>query len=148
MFEGARGPSIVKDFSATLRRIVGSGAIALGAIAAANGGAEAKVLRIVIDKVERFRIRPTQRSLWRNLGGARMAKLDPLDPANEIIADLKLAPRNANGKVEYISVFELAKPVDRAGSGRLNSFPRMISGVPPGLVRSMALSVGCDAGRA
>jgi hypothetical protein len=42
-----------------------------------------------------------------------MAKLDPLDPANEIIADLKLAPRNANGKVEYISVFELAKPVDR-----------------------------------
>jgi hypothetical protein len=35
-----------------------------------------------------------------------------------------------------------------AGSGSLNSFPRMISGVPPGFVCSMAPGVGCDAGRA
>jgi hypothetical protein len=30
------------------------------------------------------------------------------------------------------------RQVVRAGSGCLNSFPRMISGVPPGFVRSMA----------
>ncbi|TWI30865.1 hypothetical protein IQ26_04692 [Mesorhizobium tianshanense] len=35
-----------------------------------------------------------------------------------------------------------------AGSGCLNSFPRMISGVPPGFVHSIAPGVGCDAGRA
>src|SRR5579872_3903275 len=38
--------------------------------------------------------------------------------------------------------------VDSAGSGCLNSFPRMISGVPPGLVCSRTPGVGCDAGRA
>ena len=39
-------------------------------------------------------------------------------PANEIITDLKFAPRNANGKVEYVSVFELTKPVHMAKDHR------------------------------
>ena len=37
---------------------------------------------------------------------------------------------------------------DRAGSGCLNSFPRKISGILPGLVRCGLPCVGCDAGRA
>ncbi len=36
----------------------------------------------------------------------------------------------------------------RAGSGCLNSFPRKISGVLPGLVGCGAPRLGCDAGRA
>lgn len=112
MVEGARGPSTVKDFSATLKRIVGSGAIALGAIAAMIGGAEAKVLRIVIDKVEAIENLSDPTIPLEKLRGRAYGELDPLDQANEAITDLKLAPRNADDKVEYISVFELTKPLD------------------------------------
>src|ERR1043166_5760571 len=46
--------------------------------------------------------------------------LDPNDPANEMIVDLKLAPRNARGGVESSADFYLLKPVDpRRGNGRL-----------------------------
>jgi len=46
--------------------------------------------------------------------------LDPNDPANEMIVDLKLAPRNARGEVESSADFYLLKPVDpRRGNGRL-----------------------------
>jgi hypothetical protein len=41
-------------------------------------------------------------------------------PANDIIVDLKLAPRNARGEVEASADFYLLKPVDpRRGNGRL-----------------------------
>ncbi len=39
-------------------------------------------------------------------------EVDPNDPANAIIQDLPLAPRNARGRVEYIATFALAKPID------------------------------------
>jgi len=46
--------------------------------------------------------------------------LDPNAPANEIVVDLKLAPRNARGEVEASADFYLLKPVDpRRGNGRL-----------------------------
>src|SRR6266536_608630 len=46
--------------------------------------------------------------------------LDPEAPANEVIVDLKLAPRNARGEVESSADFYLLKPVDpRRGNGRL-----------------------------
>jgi alpha/beta hydrolase family protein len=46
--------------------------------------------------------------------------LDPNAPANELIVDLKLAPRNARGEVESTADFYLLKPVDpRRGNGRL-----------------------------
>src|SRR5262245_3456332 len=46
--------------------------------------------------------------------------LDPDAPANEIIVDLKLAPRNARGEVESSADFYLLKPLDpRRGNGRL-----------------------------
>jgi hypothetical protein len=46
--------------------------------------------------------------------------LDPRLPANEIVVDLALAPRNARGEVEFSADFYLLKPVDAAkGNGRL-----------------------------
>jgi len=46
--------------------------------------------------------------------------LDPNLPANEMIVDLKLAPRNADGRVEASADFYMLKPVDpRKGNGRL-----------------------------
>jgi hypothetical protein len=46
------------------------------------------------------------------LSGHVFGEIDPADPANTIITDLDLAPRNANGKVEYSATFQLAKPVE------------------------------------
>src|SRR6185295_15071818 len=46
--------------------------------------------------------------------------LDPTLPRNELIVDLKLAPRNASGEVEASADFYMLKPVDPArGNGRL-----------------------------
>src|SRR5437667_11218131 len=46
--------------------------------------------------------------------------MDPGAPANEVIVDLKLAPRNARGEVESSADFYLLKPVDpRRGNGRI-----------------------------
>ena len=43
-------------------------------------------------------------------------EVDPGEPANRQIIDLKLAPRNGRGRVEFSTEFELHKPVD-AGRG-------------------------------
>src|SRR6185295_10354078 len=46
--------------------------------------------------------------------------LDPNLPRNELIVDLKLAPRNASGEVEASADFYMLKPVDpKRGNGRL-----------------------------
>lgn len=46
--------------------------------------------------------------------------LDPTLAANDMVVDLKLAPRNASGDVEYSADFYLIKPVDPAkGNGGL-----------------------------
>ena len=46
--------------------------------------------------------------------------LDPSLPQNQGIVDLQLAPRNAQGRVEFSADFYLLKPVDPArGNGRL-----------------------------
>src|SRR5277367_954450 len=46
------------------------------------------------------------------LSGHVFGELDPGDPLNAIITDIKLAPRNAQGRVEYSATFALTKPVD------------------------------------
>ncbi|PYR95491.1 MAG: hypothetical protein DMG16_30210, partial [Acidobacteria bacterium] len=49
---------------------------------------------------------------YETLAGRAFGELDPNDPHNAIITDIKLAPRNANGRVEYIASFFLVKPID------------------------------------
>ena len=46
------------------------------------------------------------------LRGRFYGELNPADAHNKIITDLKYAPRNARGNVEYSATFEIAKPVD------------------------------------
>jgi hypothetical protein len=47
-------------------------------------------------------------------------EVSPDNPANQRIVDLKLAPRNARGNVEFWTDFFLLKPVDAGrGNGRL-----------------------------
>ncbi len=54
-------------------------------------------------------------SYERITGTIRFA-VDPDNPANQIITDIALAPRNSNGEVEFSSEFYLLKPVDMGRS--------------------------------
>src|SRR2546425_8423251 len=44
--------------------------------------------------------------------GKAFGELDPNDPRNAVIVDLKLAPRNRNGRVDYSFDFYILKPID------------------------------------
>ncbi|MEO8752509.1 MAG: alpha/beta hydrolase domain-containing protein, partial [Casimicrobiaceae bacterium] len=49
---------------------------------------------------------------YERLAGMAYGEIDPNDPRNAVITDIKLAPRNANGKVEYSHTFYIMKPID------------------------------------
>src|SRR6201997_1732209 len=49
---------------------------------------------------------------YEKIVGKAFGELDPKDPKNAVIVDLQLAPKNANGKVEYAFDFYLLKPID------------------------------------
>src|SRR5437867_12272634 len=49
---------------------------------------------------------------YEKLVGKAYGELDPNDPRNSVIVDIKLAPRNARGKVEYAFDFYILKPID------------------------------------
>ncbi len=51
---------------------------------------------------------------YEKLVGKGYGELDPNDPKNAVIVDIKLAPRNARGKVEYAFDFYILKPIDLA----------------------------------
>src|SRR4051812_2327386 len=77
---------------------------------------EARVIRIEIAKVERVEPRPSgpdsMAQPYERLSGKFYGELDPADPKNALITDIQFAPRNAQGKVEYVGTFALMKPVD------------------------------------
>src|SRR2546427_9776485 len=49
---------------------------------------------------------------YETLRGVAFGEVDPHDPLNEVITDIKLAPRNARGMVEYNMDFWINKPTD------------------------------------
>jgi hypothetical protein len=49
---------------------------------------------------------------YEKLEGMAYGELDPNDPKKAVITDIELAPRNANGKVEYSHGFYILKPID------------------------------------
>jgi hypothetical protein len=82
---------------------------------------------------------------YERLTGTIYFAIDPANSANQIIADIDKAPRNAAGKVEFHSDFELLKPKDpargngtvlfevsnRGGRGMVNFFNRGSGQVNP-----------------
>jgi hypothetical protein len=84
--------------------------------------AEARVVRLRIERRETvLNGRPFGAAgPYEKLIGKVDFGLDPANPQNDVIVDLKLAPRNARGEVEASADFYLLKPVDpRRGNGRL-----------------------------
>ena len=97
-------------------------AVLLGVFLISPQPARAEVKRIVVDK----KVSPAFEGApfgaagqYETLAGRAYGELDPNDPHNAIITDIRLAPRNANGKVEYVATFFLVKPIDMSKSSRL-----------------------------
>src|SRR5215471_4343469 len=49
---------------------------------------------------------------YEQLDGIATGEVDPNDPANAIITDIALAPRNSRGHVEYSMNISILKPID------------------------------------
>src|ERR1700726_3393871 len=108
-----------------LREIVAKPAAALMAaamLATFATAAQARVTKIVIDT----QVSPAfngatfgSAGAYETLAGRAFDELDPNDPHNAIIQDIKLAPRNGRGMVEYTASFQLVKPIDMSRSSHL-----------------------------
>ena len=77
--------------------------------------AQARIVRIEITN----RQSPTfegkvfgQIGAYEKLRGKAYGELDPNSPQNALITDLKLAPRNAKGRVEYVMDIYILKPIE------------------------------------
>ena len=75
---------------------------------------------------------------YETLRGVAYGEVDPDDPLNEVITDIKLAPRNARGMAEYNMDFWISKPLDmtRANGTLLHDVPNR------GRVRTLEINVG------
>jgi hypothetical protein len=114
--------------SARSLRGLGILAVVLAALTLAAAPAAAHITRIVIDPAQsqspvfEGRVFGPNGGVgpYEKLRGKAYGELDPDDPRNAVITDLKLAPRNARGKVEYSMDIMILKPIDlRRGSHRL-----------------------------
>jgi hypothetical protein len=73
---------------------------------------EARVTRIVVDATVDITNPVDATKPYEQLTGRAFGELDPRGRHNELITDLRLAPRNARGNVEYIASFRIRKPKD------------------------------------
>ena len=85
------------------------------ALALCGGTADARIIKIEITSRET----PTfERRTFGNVGpyeklrGKAHGEVDPTDPRNAAITDIKLAPRTATGKVAYVMDIIILKPID------------------------------------
>ena len=95
---------------------------AVGLVLAMAATAQARVTRIAIEK----KVSPAfdgasfgSAGQYETLAGKAFGELDPNDPHNAVIQDIKLAPRNARGMVEYTATFQIVKPVDMSKASHL-----------------------------
>ena len=98
-----------------------TGAAALALLAAACGGDDGDTpttpaatprLTLAITATEDFTGTYGDVGAYERLTGTVSGEVDPNDPKNAIIQDLKLAPVNARGMVEYQADFVMLKPKD------------------------------------
>src|SRR5262245_53347916 len=119
---------VMKLMKALFLRTLVIGFVLAGALALTAQRSEAHVTRIVIDRSRSES--PTFEGRvfgpdgkvgpYEKLRGRAYGELDPEDPHNALITDLKRAPKNARGKVEYSMDVFILKPIDLArGSHKL-----------------------------
>src|SRR6516165_1841398 len=89
---------------------------------------------------------------YEKIVGKAFGELDPKDSKNAVIVDLQLAPKNANGKVDYSFDFYILKPIDLAkgnhkmlyeppnrGRKTIAALNRGVGGNDPGSVKDASL---------
>ena len=84
--------------------------------------AQARIVRLEVTKTEpAFGGRGFgEIGTFERVTGKAHGEVDPQSPANAIIQDIALAPRNARGMVEYTTDIEIVRPTDRPkGNGVL-----------------------------
>jgi hypothetical protein len=86
--------------------------------------ATAKVTRIVIDKNKTESPAYAGKSFgdvgqYEEIVGHVYGELDPNDKHNSVIQDIRLAPRNSRGMVEYVTTFTLLKPIDSSKGNKV-----------------------------
>lgn len=74
----------------------------------------ARIARIIVKKTEPYLAGKAfgAAGSYIRMSGQVYGEVDPSDPRNSIIQDIRLAPRNEKGLVEYISDFIILKPSD------------------------------------
>lgn len=95
--------------------LAGIAVLGVGFMGGAPSSAWARVTRLQIDNVDPDAFGGQafgSAGPYEVVSGRVFGELDPNDPHNAIIQDLRLAPRNARGRVEYSSTFSLSRPRD------------------------------------
>ena len=99
-----------------LRRSTPVAAMLAAALLGWVSPAQARVTRILLDPATAL---DGQNIPYERIAGRAWGELDPNDPQNALITDIGLAPKNDNGKVEYIASFFIVKPVDMSQASGL-----------------------------
>jgi len=107
------------------RRATVAGAAWLALIA---GAADARLTHLVIEKSERVPAARAGAPDYEILRGHYEGSLDPRDPHNKIITDLKYAPRDRTGRVRYSATFAIARPLERASGALFYDVPNRGNG--------------------
>ncbi|MGZ5115581.1 MAG: alpha/beta hydrolase domain-containing protein [Burkholderiales bacterium] len=98
---------LLKKRTTFSRRAAWLGVASTAALLTCASPAQARVTRIIVDAVA-----PISGQPYEMLTGRAFGELDPGDTHNTLITDIAAAPKNTNGKVEYIASFVLRKPTD------------------------------------
>src|SRR5256885_17149271 len=121
-----RAPQVAHRRGETMRRFVKVALVGLLPFALA-GPAEARITKVQINSRAVAYGGASFGSVgqYETLRGVVFGEVDPDDPLNEVITDIKLAPRNPRGMVEYNVDFWLSKPLDmsKANGTRLPDGP-------------------------
>jgi hypothetical protein len=91
-----------------------SAAVAAAFVAAPS--AHARIDSVVIDSTTDIAATGAAPAYKRAIGRA-FGSLDPSLPVNALITDIQLAPKNPDGKVEYMATFQVVYPADGNASG-------------------------------
>jgi len=101
-------------------KLVALSGVATSALTVAS--AQARIIRIEISKIEPAFAGQTFGTVgaYERVTGKAYGEVDPAAEANAAIQDIKLAPRNARGMVEYVTDIDILRPADRSkGNGVL-----------------------------
>ena len=83
------------------------------------------ITKIIIDNIQSPTFDRTsfgEVGQYEKLVGRAFGELDPDSPLNTPITDISLAPRNARGKVEYVTDFCIVKPIEPSRGNKVLLF--------------------------